>query len=130
MLQIMAKRYSLQHSKEVGEGKEPMPQKGTPVQRHADFGKILESIASLLGSPLQTACTSRFLACLSISASLLHPVPQGFALRDEINPPADESLMCSPSQRYLQRQQRLSESPKPSRSNVKHNRFQGEKFWA
>lgn len=52
--------------------------------------------------------------------------PQDFALKiNEINPPTDENLICSPSPRYLQRQQRLSESPKPSHSKVKHDRFQG-----
>lgn len=125
MLLIMAKRYSLQLTR-WGREKNEHLQRGP----HCSDIQTLEkysSTASVWVTALQTALALRFFPHPSIPTSLLCPVPTGLWPQiDEINPPADESLMCSPSHRYLQRQQRLLESPKPSRSAVKHNRFRGE----
>lgn len=126
----MAKRYSLQHIKQGEEGKQWTASEGDPsavIWADPDLGEMLKSNSTSLGYPLNKhSYHFKVLSPLSISSSLLCPVSTGLCTQiDEINPLADERLICSPSQRYLQRQQRLWESPKPSCSNVKHNRFQG-----
>lgn len=122
----MAERYSLHHTDEVGAGEQSEGLRGDPNVVISRPWRNVQVNTVSLGYPLQKALTSRFFSHVSTTASFLCPAPTGLCPQiNEINPPADESLICSPSQRYLQRQLRPPESPKPSRSDVKHNRFPG-----